>query len=216
MTRARFSDDDGPGSPGAFLELEYDESSEADLDPAYEAIVEAMGIDLPRGNLHRLLRETRHAHRMILSDWLRRNDPEWRPARGRTRHAGRYDYADAGVGLEDWDEFWKAVWGPNRKRGNPGTFKGTTRPVAPLVAVFHLCNRFWREVMGRPFHPEFGRESADTDLARLPHFNDAARLFLLVAQDCDPTYNSEMCSKVHAVYYRRLDRSTRTGPITPK
>lgn len=217
MTGPRFSDDDGPGSPGAVLELPYDESNEADLDPASEAIVEAMGIDLPRGNLHRLLREARHAHRLALSDWLRRNDPEWRPARGRTRSMGRYDYGeDTGVGLDDWDEWWKSIWG-RPHRGNRGLFRGTSKPVVPLVFIYHLCNRFWRESMGLAFHPDFtGRYGAVTDLARFADLNDAARLFLLVSQDCDPTYNSELCSRVHAVYYRRLDRSMPTGLMTPK
>ena len=62
----RFEDEDDPGD-------------------AAQWIIEKMCIDLPADSLEGLLRETRHVHRMVLSEWRRRNDPEWRPPRPAVR-----------------------------------------------------------------------------------------------------------------------------------
>ena len=71
--------------------------------------------------------------------------------------------------------------------------------------------------MGAPFHCDFtGRYGARTDAQRFTDLNDAARLFLLIAQDCWPGYDCDLCSRVHDTFYRRLDRSRATAPITPK
>ena len=164
-------------------------------------IIEAMDIDLDPEALVRLLRSTRHAHRMALSDWKRRNDPEWRMPKGRGRHL-RNEYGET---MEGWDEWWRSIWG--RRRSNPGVFLGTRIAKAPLVAIYHLCNRWWRRTTGEAFWPDFKHQiSYRTDSERMPHLNDAARLFLLVAQDCDRKYNCDLCSRVHDVTYRALDR----------
>ncbi len=163
-------------------------------------IIEAMDIDLDPEALVRLLRSTRHAHRMALSDWKRRNDPEWRMPKGRGRHL-RNEYGET---MEGWDEWWRSIWG--RRRSNPGVFLGTRIAKAPLVAIYHLCNRWWRRTTGEAFWPDFKHQiSYRTDSERMPHLNDAARLFLLVAQDCDRKYNCDLCSRVHDVNYRDLD-----------
>ena len=172
---------------------------------AATVIIEAMGIDLDAAGLVVLLRATRHAHRMALSDFKRRNDPEWRVPKVRPRGRRLYDYGDdAGAGLEDWPAWWRSIWG--RARGNPGTFRGTTVPKAPLLAIYILCNEWWRRTTGEAFWPDFKHQvSYRTDSERMPHLNDAARLFLLVAQDCDRKYNCDLCSRVHDVNYRDLD-----------
>ncbi len=51
-------------------------------------------LDLDATSLCVLLRDTRHAHRMVLSDWKRRNDPKWRVPRPLPRGRGLYDYGD--------------------------------------------------------------------------------------------------------------------------
>ena len=177
-----------------------------DLGDAAQAIIEKMCIDLPADSLEGLLRETRHVHRMVLSEWRRRNDPEWRPPRRLPRGKGRYDYGDmAGLGLPSWEAWWRENWG--KEPGNPGLFRGTDIPMPPLVAIYLLVNRYWRDVMGLPFNPDFtGQHAADTDAARFPDLNHAAQIFLLVAQDADPKYNCDLCGRVHDAYYRKLDR----------
>ncbi len=182
-----------------------------DLGAAAQGIIDEMGIDLPLAALEALLRRTRHAHRMVLSEWLRRNDPDWQPPRRLKDNVDPdgpdYDYGDmAGVGLPDWDDWWRECWG--KAPGNPGRFRGTDIAMPPLVAIYHLVNRWWRDVMHRDFHPDFtGQYAADTDAARLPDLNRAAQIFLLVSQDAWPRYDSHLCGLVHDAYYRRLDRS---------
>lgn len=185
---------------GAFRELPYEDD---DLDAAAQAIIEAMGIDLPSANLQRLLREARHVHRMVLSDWRRRNDPDWQPPRRLPRGEGLYDYGET---MEGWEEWWREVWG--RPPGNPGLFRGTDVAMPPLCAIYHLVNRFWRETMRLEFHPDFGAlHSADTDAQRFPDLNRAAQIFLLVAQDAGGSqYDCRLCGLVTDAYYRRLDR----------
>ena len=108
-----------------FKELPFDPK---DL-PAEGAavIVEAMAaargkneaaLDLDPEALVVLLRAARHAHRMVLSDWLRRNDPAWRVPRARPR--GRRLYGDdSGAGLEDWPGWWAGGWGGARANPRP-------------------------------------------------------------------------------------------------
>ena len=59
---------------GAFRELPFDPDDSYVM--AARVIIDAMGLDLDEAALVVLLRDTRHAYRMLLSDWLRRNDPE--------------------------------------------------------------------------------------------------------------------------------------------
>lgn len=190
---------------GAYRELPYEPDS---VPAAIAAIIDAMGMDLPVDALGRLLRNTRHAHRMVLSDWLRRNDPTWKPPERLPDLPGEYDYGDlAGVGLDDWDEWYRECWG--RPRANPGKFRGTDIAMPPLVSIYHLVNRFWRGEMGLSFRPNFvGQEAADTDAKRFPELNAAAQIFLLVAQDAAPgLYNCDLCSRVNNAYYKRLNRT---------
>ncbi len=212
-----------------FRELPFEDD---DLDAAAQAITEAMGVDLPVDSLQALLRRTRHAHRMVLSEFLRRNDPAWKPPRRLKDNVDPdgpdYDYGeDAGVGLDDvhhgdwrrvkgkwkwvdfgtgWDGWWKLNWG--KPPGNPGLFRGTDVPAPPLVAIYHLVNRWWRAEMRLSFHPDFVcQHSAATDAKRFPDLNRAAQIFTLVAQDCDPSYTVHLCALVNEAYYKRLDRS---------
>ncbi len=178
---------------GAYRELPYVSD---DLYSAADAITSALEIDLPEDELRHLLRDARHAHRMVLSEWLRRNDPDWQPPRRLKDNVDPdgpdYDYGDmAGVGLPDWDDWWRECWG--KAPGNPGRFRGTDIAMPPLVAIYHLVNRWWRDVMHRDFHPDFtGQHAADTDAARFPDLNIAAQAFLLIAQDAaGPQYNCE-------------------------
>ena len=112
------------------------------IDKMTEARAEAndpreYAVDLDAAGLVVLLRSTRHAHRMALSDWKRRNDPAWQVPRALPRGRGLYDYGDdAGAGLEDWPEWWASSWG--RARANPGRFRGSRLAKRPLVVVYHL------------------------------------------------------------------------------
>ena len=213
---------------GAFRELPYEDD---DLDAAAQAIIEAMGVDLPVDSLQALLRRTRHVHRMVLSEWKRRNDPEWKPSRRLplNQDGPTYDYGDmAGMGLDDvrhgdwrrvkgkwqwvdfgtgWDGWWELNWG--KPPGNPGLFRGTDIAMPPLAAIYRLVNSWWRAEMGLRFHPNFtGQYAADTDAKRFPDLNAAAKIFLLIAQDAAPgLYNCDLCARVNDAYYKRLDRS---------
>ena len=198
-----------------------------------EARVEAddpreRSLDLDAGVLVVLLRAARHAHRMALSDFKRRNDPDWKVPRALPRGRRLYDYGeDAGAGLDDeqygdwrrvkgkwqwvdlgtgWAGWWKLNWG--RPRSNPGCFRGTRIAKAPLVEIYHLCNEWWRLTTGTPFHPNFDGIEPGPDEENLPTMNPAGRLFLLIAQDSDRRYSSDLCAKVHGVTYRKLDRHT--------
>ncbi len=85
-------------------------------------------------------------------------------------------------------------------------FRGTKIAKAPLVSVYHICNRWWRRTTGEAFWPDFRTIAAGPDSKNMPLLNDAARLFLLVAQDAGgPMYNCDLCSRVNDVNYRDLD-----------
>ncbi len=157
-------------------------------------------LDLDPKAVEQLLRRTRHAHRMALSDWKRRNDPEWRVPRAlpRGRRIHKYDEH-----MEGWSEWWRSIWG--RPRANPGRFRGTNIAKPPLVEIYHLCNEWWRLIIGTPFRPNFDGIEPGPDKENMPTLNPSARLFLLVAQDCDRRYNSFACARVHDANYRRLD-----------
>jgi hypothetical protein len=186
--------------PGPVKEVPFD-PDDSHVEAAH-VIIEAMDLDLDKKALVVLLRATRHAHRMALSDWKRRNDPEWKVPRAlpRGRRIHKYDEH-----MEGWPEWWASIWG--RRRSNPGRFRGTTVAVAPLVEIYHLCNRWWRRTLGTPYRPDFRAINVKVpDAQNMPHLNDAARLFLLVAQDAGgPMYNCDLCSRVHDANYRRLD-----------
>ncbi len=210
---------------GAFRELPFDPDDSYVM--AARVIIDAMGLDLDEAALVVLLRDTRHAHRMLLSDWLRRNDPEWKVPRRLPRGRGLYDYGDdAGIGLDDvqhgdwrrvkgkwqwvdlgkgWAGWWKLNWG--RARSNPGCFRGTRIAKPPLVEIYYIVNEWWRRTTGTAFFPDFRTINVKVpDAKNMPHLNPAARLLLLVAQDADPShYNCDLCSRVHDANYRHLD-----------
>ncbi len=157
-------------------------------------------LDLDGAALVVLLRTTRHAHRTSLSDWLRRNDPDWKVPRAlpRGRRIHKYDEH-----MEGWPEWWASIWG--RARANPGRFRGTNIAKQPLAEVYRLVNEWWRVTTGTAFHPNFDGIEPGPDADNLPTMNPAARLFLMIAQDSDRRYNSFHCARVHATAYRDLD-----------
>jgi hypothetical protein len=188
-----------------YRELPFDdEDSHAE---AAGLIINGTGLDLDKNQAYvvMLLRRTRYAHRMLLSGHMRRNDPEWQVPRARPRGRGPYDYGDmAGMGMDDWDEWWTSIWG--RLRGNPGRFRGSDVPKAPLLAIYYMCNRFWRYTQHQAFWPDFRKaEAYATDADAIPDLNPAARFFLLVAQDADRKYNCDLCARVHDANYRSLN-----------
>ncbi len=203
---------------GAFRELPFDpddvhaEAANVIIEKMAEARAAAKdpretAVDLDATSLVVLLRATRHAHRMALSDFKRRNDPEWIFPRRRPRGRRLYDYGkDTGAGLEDWPAWWKSIWG--RRRANPGMFRGTDIAKSPLVEVYRLVNEWWRLEVGTAFRPNFDGIEPGPDVENLPTMNPSARLFILVAQDCDRRYDSFNCARVHDVTYRKLDRRT--------
>ena len=167
---------DADPSPAQEARMIIDDMYNADPSPAKREIIDAMD----EADLETLLRHTRHAHRMVLSECKRRNDAEWKPKKRLEDNWDPdeevlYDYGeDAGAGL-DWDAWWKECWG--RPRGNPGRFRGTNLAIQPLVAIYILCNQWWRRTMRLPFNPDFVRmHSADTDAKRMPYLNLAAQI----------------------------------------
>ncbi len=103
-----------------------------------------------------------------------------------------------------------AKW-ENRRRKNPGRFRGGSDiPKMPLVAIYFLCNQFYRQRLGLKFHPDFKalRWGLDfTFIEQLGMLNAPATFFVLVAQSVDFfNYTAERCKKVHDTHYRLLDR----------
>lgn len=164
------------------------------LDDPTDHIVETMaqledGVDLDPDQVRLLVSLARLAHRRCLSDWLRRNEPEFMapPSTG--------PYAK-------WE---------NRGRGNTGRFRdGSDIPKMPLVSTYFLCNRFYRRELGLKFNPNFEPLSWDEDFTyneRLAMLKGPAMFFVLVAQSVDfYNYTPELCKKVHGQYYRLLNR----------
>ena len=179
---------------------------EDDPRAAAQAIIEMMDMDIPLDSLEALLRRTRHAHRMVLSEWERRNVPDSQPPRRLPEGEGpSYDYGEDFT--PTWEEWWKENWG--KPPGNPGLFRGTNIPMPPLVAIYHLVNRYWRRVMRRTFNPDFGAQySADTDVEAFELLKPDAQFFWLVAQDAGGSqYSCDLCGRVHDAYYKKLNYS---------
>ena len=147
-----------------FHEIPYN----ANVDDPVDAIVEIMGqvdLDLDPDKVRRLVRDVRHVHRLVLSEWSRRNEPGWKPPR-RLKDievdGPGYDYGDmAGLGLSSWDDWWRECWGTGK--GNPGRFRdGSDVAKPPLAAIYYLCNGFWRRELGMKFWCDFrGLEIGD-------------------------------------------------------
>ncbi len=170
------------------------------------------GIDLGphEAALRELLCEAVQVYQAALDDWQDRNHPDrprrrlennWTPNDPEPPH----DYGeDAGAGLEDWETWWREVYG--RGRGNPGgsrTREGV--PVTPLEPIYLLVNKWWRRVLREPFHPDFRRGVEGWSVAeKMSTLYPAGRLFLLIAQDLNG-YTYTICLNLHERLYRRLD-----------
>ncbi len=166
-------------------------SFRAALDDGAPHVVEMMAardVDLDVDRVRLLISLARQAHRRCLSAWLQAHEPEYMAPRA----TGPY-----------------ARW-INRRRGNTGRFRdGSDLPKAPLVAIYALCNEWWRRETGRPFWCDFralylgedheGREG-------LEFINGPALFFTLIAQSVDEfNYTAKRCKKVHVAYYKRLN-----------
>lgn len=155
-------------------------------------IVEMLGavdVDLDPTAVHLLISLARQAHQRCLSDWLHRNEPGYMgpPAVG--------PYAQ-------WER---------RRRKNPGRFRdGSDLPVAPYVAIYALCNRFYRHELDLPFWCDFRALHLGEDyegLERLEFINPPALFFTLIAEAVDfRSYTADRCKRVHRAYYKRLLR----------
>ena len=208
------SDGDREMTKTYFHEIPYNPN----VDDPVDAIVEIMAgadVDLDPESIRRLVREVRHVHRLVLSEWSRRNEPGWKPPR-RLKNiqdladdGPEYDYGDmAGLGLPSWDAWWGECWGTGK--GNTGRFRdGSDIAKPPLVVIYHLCNRWWRRELGTAFWCDFrgwdiGDECVGRD--RLEFINPAALFFVLMARAVNEfDYTVEQCQLVHNLYYRKLD-----------
>ncbi len=161
-------------------------------DDPTDHIVDMMGavdVELDPDSVRLLVSLARQAHRRCLSDWLRRNEPEF--------------MAPPSVGPY-------AKW-VNRGRGNTGRFRdGSDLPRPPLVAIYFLCNQFYRQQLGLKFRPDFRPLRWGEDFTfheRLAMLKGPALFFLLIAQAVDEfNYTAERCKSVHGQYYRLSNR----------
>ena len=171
-----------------FDEIPFSEQPDA---PTHH-IVEMMAtvdVDLDPDAVRLLISVARQAHRRCLSDWLQRHEPEFMapPSTG--------PYAK-------WE---------NRGRGNTGRFRdGSDLPRPPLVAIYFLCNQFYRRELGLKFHPDFQALCWDEDFTlkeQLAMLKGPALLFTLIAQSVDFfNYTAKRCSLVHDGWYKKLDK----------
>ena len=157
--------------------------------PHIVEMMAARDIDLDVDAVRLLVSQARLAHRRCLSAWLQENEPEF--------------MAPPSVGpYAQWE---------NRGRGNTGLFRdGSDLPRPPLVSVYLLCNRFYRQQLGLKFHPDFRPLRWGEDFTfheQLSMLKGPALFFVLVAQAVDFfNYTAERCSKVHDTHYRLLNR----------
>ncbi len=148
--------------------------------------------DLDVAKVRLLLGQARLAHRRCVSDWRRRRDP----AHKAPRSDGPY---------KAWE---------NTKAGNPGRFRdGSNIPKSPLVAIYFICNEWWRRETGTAFHCDFDAWDFADEFEgdeRLAYLNAAARFFFLVAQAVNEVdYTVKRCILVHNLYYRKLNTDIR-------
>lgn len=201
----------------------YDEPADA----AVAFIIEQVwgdgdGPDLEphRTSLALCLSEARAAYLMEYWDWLGRSAPEGgshRPHRDERLNPGDespYDYGEhsaaPGAWRDHWDAFFaKPVSATGNRARNPGRFRdlpnnGPSLGKPMLAGIYHRVNRWWRAELGTPFRPNFdGAASADTDHARMPHLNPAARLFVVFAQEVDRRFTVAHCARVDGEEARR-------------
>jgi hypothetical protein len=201
----------------------YDEPADAAVAFVIEqALGEGDGIDLEprRASLAGCLSDARECYLMEYWDWLgrsRREGEPHRPYRDERHNDGGsspYDYgefrAPPSAWLDHWDQFFaKPVSATGSRARNPGKFRDLKEHDPPLgkpmlAGVYHRLNRWWRAELGTPFRPNFdGMASADTDHARMPHLNPAARLFVLFAQEVDRRFTVAHCARVDSEEARR-------------
>lgn len=187
----------------------------------YEAQDDSLSLRGQAEELAKLIDRLREHYLVEYWDWLCRSMPEgsdWRPHKTARRNwrvgeGPPFDYSAFRDDLEPWSTFFDAHFAKkisptgNRAR-NPGRFRGDRRypPLSKpaLASIYHELNRWWRKHLALPFRPNFdGNEAADTDHARLPHLNPAARLFLLVAQAVDMRFTALDCARVAVEEARR-------------
>ncbi len=142
--------------------------------------------------------------RVAMDDHEMRYDPN-KPKRLLEDNYGdeeSFDYGDmAGVGLEDWDAWWREVYHAPPGRRWPGPSLG------PLYEVFLLVRKWWIESTGKSsFRPSYicdpiwkdGRPVPDHEL-----YNAPGRLFLAVAQTLDGRYTIANCETVYDKWRKR-------------
>ena len=179
-----------------------------DDDPVPSWIEAIPSLEEHEDALRWLVTASRHTYREAVSDWLRRNDPEWRLPRRLPRVGPSVYGADAGAGL-DWGEWWREVYG--RERSNPGTARTGSKsvPITPLVPVYQLMARWWPGVVGEEFNPNFRHGIEDlTASAQAATLNPAGLLFLVVAQDM-AGYSFTHCLNLHKNLSKRRRRRQR-------
>ena len=65
-----------------FHEIPYNPNVDDPADMIVEMVSQAEGgVDMEPDKVRRLVRDVRHVHRLVLSEWSRRNEPGWKPPR---------------------------------------------------------------------------------------------------------------------------------------
>jgi hypothetical protein len=192
------------------------------------------GVDLTqhRKDLHELFTVMRERFLDEDDDLRRRAAPEGGPEKPRhdlanteagDEDAPVFDYSrwySPEAAQHDWIQWWTEHW--HRSRGRPHWFTvpghgGARMMKPPLVSIYRLCNRFFRDTLKREFFPIFkANDHAVSDVKAMPDLNAAARFFLLAAQAADPRYTREQCKRVHDDCYGDLGvEGRRISPHCP-
>ena len=104
-----------------------------------------------------------------------------------------YDYRDdAGVGLDDWDQFYQDVYyrppGNSGKNRNPAKGHLGGLPVTPLYFVYRKLKASWRAANLGEFSPFFATE-VHKGPYRPDFCNPEARLLYAIVKWCDDSYS---------------------------
>ena len=132
--------------------------------------------------------------------WLACDDIEARHGLDRVPHKrtkgnGQHDYgADAGAGLEDWDEHWRHFYYRGKGRPPHNNSKPLGPPPLALQPVYLAIERWWRVHVG-PYNPTFGREYDGAPFA-LEYCNAPARLLVIFAQHLDYRFTLANCANL--------------------
>lgn len=147
-------------------------------------------LDVDEASYRRLVSASWLLWRVAMDDYEMRHDPD-KPKRRLQDNWNpgdiAYDYGDdAGVGLENWDEWWEEVY-----RAPPGRRWPEAVPRVPLYEVFFLVRAWWFKNTGKR---TFG---LTYDGTCREDFSASARLFLDIAQILDDRYTAEDCAIVY-------------------